>query len=333
MPDEFNFIDRLRSVTDTTHPLVYASRNFQDDVAVIEPWGNAPQPYIVITKDMVSAGTHFFPTDPPELIIKKAIRVNISDLAAKGARPTWIAVGAALPAMKTQAKFEELTDRIAQGLKEDCKKYDIALIGGDTIRANSMTFSVTAAGVSYPPPPSRSGAKPGDGIYVTGQALGKAALGLGIKKNLYDLTHIPEILQKKLLDFYHLPDPDPNLGMALQAFMSASCDLSDGLLADLSNILSASKTGARIFSSLVPYEKAFYNHEIALKAAFEGGDDYEILFTSSAEAEGLTKIAEHFGRSVTKIGEITPEAECVILDQDNQTRTDRFTANAAFKHF
>ncbi len=233
----------------------------------------------VYTKDMLVAGQHFFPDDDPALIARKALRVNLSDLAAKGAEPVGYLFGLGLPPDWSEAFLARLTE----GLKADNEAFNLALLGGDTVKSPVLMLSVTMIGRAREKTPLRTGAKPGDVIAVTG-TLGDGAFGLMVRQG--GLSALSAEHRAFLLDRYLLPQPRLALGAALSQHASASMDVSDGLVQDLERLLKASGCAGTVDASLLPLSeagKAAVASE-GLTKTLTGGDDYEILFTCTEQA-------------------------------------------------
>lgn len=284
----------------------------KDDAALL-PVGDAK---IVATVDAVVAGVHFFPDDPPEAIAKKALRVNLSDLAAKGAEPKGFLLAIALPPDWTN----EWLAAFATGLAEDAKTFGCPLLGGDTVATpGPLTVSITALGEA---PQgrfvARSGAKAGDAIYVSG-TIGDAALGLALRRDKNLARRLPPQTRDFLLDRYLLPQPRLALAPALRRNVSAAMDISDGLAGDLLKLARASNVAARVWLERVPVSAAARAAITIAPDLFDlaitGGDDYEILCTARAEAKAFIAEAEAQGVRLTRIGElISGPIEAIFLD-------------------
>lgn len=286
-----------------------------DDAACYRP---SPGEDLVLSVDTIAAGVHFDPGDPSASIGQKALRVNLSDLAAKGATPIGYLLSLALPSDWT----EDWVAGFAKGLEADQKTYGISLFGGDTTRASgSLTVSVTAIG-SVPGGEMvlRSGARPGDAIFVSG-TLGDAALGLEIGQG--KITASPAIAEF-LRDRYLHPQPRLSLAPALRRYVNSAMDISDGLVGDLAHICSASGVGATIEAGDIPLSEAARSVVVesrdALATVLSGGDDYEILATvGEAQASEFAAEAGSQGVPVTRIGRVSEEAGApVVLDADGQ---------------
>jgi thiamine-monophosphate kinase len=267
-----------------------AALGLKDDAALIE----ASAEQTVATVDMLVGGVHFFPDDPPGLIAKKALRVNLSDLAAKGATPIGFLLSLALPADWTN----DWLAAFAAGLAEDACVYAAPLIGGDTTATpGPLTISITALGRT-PRFVPRTGAKPGDAVYVSG-TIGGAALGLALRRDESLAAHLSPQARAHLLDRYLLPRPRLDLVSLLRAHATAAMDVSDGLAGDLAKLCGASGVSAVVQAAQVPLSDAA--RELVglapkfFETALTGGDDYEILFTADASwapPEGVARIGE-----------------------------------------
>lgn len=277
-----------------------------------------PGHQLVITQDASAENIHFLDDDPADLVARKALRVNLSDLAAKGARAKCFSVALGLGEDWT----EEWIRQFAQGLREDIDQYDIALTGGDTFKTGGgMVISITAIGEiprdSYV---ARIGASPGDQLFVTG-TIGDGALGLLARRN--DLSGISMQDRKYLVDRYQLPQPRLEFAHALRKVATSAMDVSDGLLGDLVKLCDASGVSAELVLSKLPFSSAVktaLEHESnLLETAVTGGDDYEILFTVSPENVGqLMKLANEARIAVTCIGEITSGEGISVFDRHGE---------------
>jgi len=286
--------------------------NLRDDAAEVSVNSNQK---VVITQDACAEGIHFFKHDPANLIAKKALRVNLSDLAAKGAKPKYFSLALGLGEDWT----EEWVAEFARGLGEDISNYEIALTGGDTFRTDAGTvISITAIGeVPQGKYVSRAGGDVGDRIYVTG-TIGDAALGL--QARLGNLTSITTENAEYLNQRYQLPQPRTEFASLVQEFASASMDVSDGLIGDLQKLCSVCEVGAQVYLDKIPLSTAATTCVIDeskwLETAVTGGDDYEILLTIPLEkvAEFESAILEN-PVSVTCIGEITMGNQVLLIDK------------------
>lgn len=279
-----------------------------DDAALLVPPSGCD---LVFTKDMMIADRHFFAEDAPDLIARKLLRVNLSDLAAMGAEPLGYLLGLAF-AGRLDA---DLAGRFVTGLRQDQERYGIALYGGDTVSgAGRLALSLTAIGsVPHGTALLRSGARPGDIVWVSG-TIGDAALGLRALKG--------EIgREMRLIDRYYLPEPRLALGKALRGIATAAADVSDGLIADLDHILEASGRAARIHADRVPLSaeaaRAIGGRRERLLDALTGGDDYELVFTAPADRhDRLWAVASETGTPLAPIGEILPGRGLDLIGPD-----------------
>lgn len=245
---ELDFIAALRAIA--THP---AARGLDDDAAVLEIGLES----VVITHDAMVEGRHWLPGQDMADVAWKLVAVNLSDLAAKGARPLGVLIGHTLG---------EGDMRFVEGLREVLGEFDVALLGGDTVAGNGpRTLGCTAIGrATHRPVPSRADARPGDGIFVTGQ-LGAAMLGF---EALRDGTNYDSIA-------YRRPVPRLAEGIALAPVATAMMDISDGLLLDASRMARASAVTFALDSAAVPVADPARRDE-----CLRWGDDYELLFTA-----------------------------------------------------
>lgn len=267
-----------------------AALGLKDDAALLP---SSAEP-LAITADMLVAGVHFFPNDPPALIAKKALRVNLSDLAAKAATPCGFLLSIALPPDWTN----DWLAAFAQGLGEDARAFHAPLLGGDTTATpGPLTIAITAFGTA-PRFVPRAGARPGDGVYVSG-AIGDAALGLRLRQDPTLGADLSTVERTALLQRYLLPIPRLDLVDILRAGASAAMDVSDGLAGDLAKLTRASGVTARIEVAHVPLSAGgralIAGSPPLLAAALTGGDDYEILFTAGpgfTPPPGIFRIGE-----------------------------------------
>lgn len=235
-----------------------------DDSALLTP---PPQQQLVICADTLVAGRHFPIDTDPHAIGWKSVAVNLSDIAAMGATPHSILLALSLPQID-----HDWLKAFSQGLYDCCDQFGVNLIGGDTTQSPHLTLSVTALGwVDIGQAITRSGAKPGDLICVSG-TVGDAA---------FALQHLGHPLQKRL-DY---PTPRCQLGAALKGLAHSMIDISDGLAQDLGHILKASQVGAKLQLENLPISPALHALNDAQKwqYALAGGDDYELCFTISPQ--------------------------------------------------
>jgi thiamine-monophosphate kinase len=299
-------------------PLVQHPGAFQleDDAASITP---PPGCDLVLTTDAIVAGVHFFPDDPPAAIGNKALRVNISDLAAKGAQPLGFLLALALPADVSEAWLAEF----AHGLRADADAFECPLLGGDTVRTpGPITICITAIGtVRHGQMVRRTGSMPGDQVVVTG-TIGDAALGLLLRKDATcgERLRLSPAQQNEVAARYLRPQPRVAIADLLATHASAAMDVSDGLVGDLAKLCRASKLAAEIEIARVPLSDAARAAVAAdpslLETIVTGGDDYEILATvPGTQLEALRQAAQLRGVAVTAVGTITADrGEPRLLD-------------------
>lgn len=260
---------------------------------------------LVVTSDALIEGVHFFATDPPELIAAKALRVNLSDLAAKGAKPRGYLMALALP----RALDEAWLKRFCEGLAADQKAFGVSLLGGDTTATpGPFTIAITALGV-VPKGKMirRSGAHPGDTVFVSG-TIGDAGGGLAVLQN--------GAASDYLIGRYRKPTPRLSLGQGLRDIATASLDVSDGLLADLGHIAEVSKVRLVIEADRIPLSsalRALWPGQEGIIRAATAGDDYEIAFTARP-CEALARLSQECDVSVTSIGVVEAGEGVVLLD-------------------
>jgi thiamine-monophosphate kinase len=301
-----------------------------DDAAALTP---PPGCDLVLTTDGVIAGVHFFPDDRPENIARKALRMNLSDLAAKGARPLGFLLSLALPAEADEAWLAAF----ASGLGDDATRYGCPLLGGDTDHTPGLT-SVSIAAFGAVPQATmvrRSTAKPGDCIVVTG-TIGDSALGLKLRqdRSLAKRWRLSDAAAAHLEERYLLPQPRNALAEAVLQHASAAIDVSDGLAGDVAKLCRASSVAADIDVSRVPLSDAAGAAVAAapalLETALSGGDDYEIALTLPPDRlASFHAAAKTAGVAVAEIGHVRA-GEGVRFMRDGQALT---FARASYSHF
>ena len=276
-----------------------------DDAAVLKPGGED----VVVTTDAIVEGVHFLSEDPPDTISRKALRVNLSDLAAKGASPAGFVLTLAL-----RSANDAWLSAFASGLGEDARSYHCPLLGGDTVSTpGPLTVSITAFGcLPAGKMVHRSGARVGDRVMVTG-TIGDAALGLDVLKGSTVAAALAgdPAARELLASRYRLPQPRNALARAVRAHASAAMDVSDGLAGDLAKLCAASGVSAAINTSLVPLSAAaaglLARSVTGIETLIAGGDDYEILCTvPEGKMAALAADAARAGVALTMIGTITP---------------------------
>ena len=330
MADEPSAEDRLIAryfAPLATHPGAFG---LVDDAAAITP---PPGCDLVLKTDGVIAGVHFFPDDPPDTIGRKALRMNLSDLAAKGAKPLGFLIALALP-----AKIDEAwVAAFAAELGDDAKRYACPLLGGDTDRTpGPIAAAVTAFGaVPSGAMVRRSTAKAGDSVVVTG-SIGNSALGVRLRKDqsLARRWRLDDAMQAHLKQRYLLPQPRNVLAEAVLHHASAAMDISDGLAGDLAKLCRTSSVAADVDIARVPLSDAaraaVSADPDALEAALTGGDDYEILLTLAPDKLGaFSADAKKAGVAIAEIGRIAAGQGAHFLRDGKPL----IFARASYSHF
>jgi thiamine-monophosphate kinase len=311
-----------------THPGALA---LSDDAAYLTPPAGHD---LVLTTDMTVAGVHFFPDDPPETIGKKALRVNLSDLAAKGAEP----IGALLAISFPEEIDEGWIANFSRGLGEDCVAFSCPLLGGDTTKTpGPLSISITAIGkVPSGKMVKRAGARAGDLVVVSG-TIGDAALALEMKRRFLSggLGDLNKPQAAELIRRYRVPEPRMALAPLLRDFANAAMDVSDGLVGDLGKIAALSGVSAQIETDKIPLSNPAHDAitgEAALLAiALTGGDDYEVLAAiAEARFAAFADAAGKAGVPVTAIGRFAEGEGVMVLDANGKELS---FATASFSHF
>lgn len=314
-PGEFALIAELFAPLAAGYP---GALDLKDDAAIIE---TTPGRCLVATTDTMVAGVHFLPDDPPDLVARKLVRVNLSDLAAKGARPTVYLLALSMP----DSIGLDWLRGFADGLAADQKKFGIFLVGGDTTSTpGPLTLNLIALGeIARGKEIRRSGARAGDRVFVSG-TLGDAALALKAMQG--GLGGLMAEHRAALVARYRLPEPRITLGQALVGLASACCDVSDGLVADLGHICETSGVAAEVQVERLPLSPAALAALAAdpgsIAAIAAGGDDYELVFTLPADRSPPA--------GVTEIGRCVPGQGVTLLDP--QGRAIQLPA-AGWQHF
>lgn len=326
MLGEFDLIARYFAPLAAGTPGAFGLGN---DAAVLDP---APGHSVVVTTDAMVAGVHFLPGDPADLVARKLLRVNLSDLAAMGARASGYVLDLALPPDLDEAWVAAFAD----GLRADQDEFGIALLGGDTVKTpGPLTLALTAFGeVPAGTALTRSGARAGDVIYVSG-SIGDGALGLKALRG--EIAGLTDTDRAALADRYHLPRPRLALGRALAArgLATAAIDVSDGLVADLGHVAARSGLAAEIEAQAVPLSTAARAALAAdpglREAVLGGGDDYELLFTAPpGAAAAIAALAEELALPLTRIGAMAAGTGVRVLDEAGAPIS---LAKAGWSHF
>lgn len=314
--DEFDLIRRYFA------PLVTSpgADDLRDDVAEIAPG-------LIATTDAIVEGVHFLPDDPLHSVAQKLVRVNVSDIIAKGGKPD----AAMLTLVWPKGRPHEQLEDFALGLGKDLQRWGAHLVGGDTTATDGpLVLSLALLGrVGTRGPVRRSGAKPGEDVWVTGD-IGDSWLGLQAATGA--LGPLIAEARNQLVARYRLPEP-PRLPFAdlIAARASASIDVSDGLVADAGHIAGASSVRLVIEAQLVPLSPVAAHHvengKADLRDLLTGGDDYQTLFTAP---QAVRRAMNSSGTKLTRIGRVEAGEGVVVLDASGQPI--QFAA-AGWRHF
>ncbi|MDL1955810.1 MAG: thiamine-phosphate kinase [Candidatus Desulfofervidus auxilii] len=308
---EKNIIELFKIITkDLTVPS-FVKKGIGEDAAVLEIGGS----YYLITTDLLIEDTHFKQKwISPFALGYKALAVNLSDIAAMGGKPEYFLISIGIPKDFSSKDIDELI----KGLKKIAQKYQVFLIGGDTVRAEKIVINITVLGKTEKKPFFRSGAKVGDIILVS-RFLGDAAAGLAILENNLNQKDFLSLINAHLF-----PEPEVDLGLYLAEtqLVHAAIDISDGIASDLMWICEESNVGAKIYKTKIPIssicKKAAHKlNKNPLEWALSGGEDYALLFTIPPNAlkqikEGIWK---KFKREVFVIGEITEGNKVLLVSE------------------
>jgi thiamine-monophosphate kinase len=316
LPGEFDLIRRYFA------PLAAGfagAVDLEDDACTYQPPAGHD---LVLTADALVEGRHYLASDPADLIGRKMLRVNLSDLAAKGAKPVGYLMTTALGPDIDEAWIAKFTE----GLAADQQEFAVTLMGGDTVATpGPTTLSVTAIGiVPQGKALRRGGARIGDKVFVSG-TIGDGALGLKVLRgSLLDL----DVAQRDALaKRYHLPQPRLKLGASLIGGAHAAMDVSDGLVADAGHIAEASRCGVVIHADRVPLsaaaQEALADDLDLLPTILSGGDDYELLFSAPS-------LRPEWSGQATEIGEIVAGEGVRVLDRDGN---EIALTSRGFQHF
>jgi thiamine-monophosphate kinase len=318
MPDlgEFELIERF-----FTRPVRRATLGVGDDCALLQP---TPGMTLAVSSDMLIEGRHFLSTVPPERLGHKALAVNLSDLAACGARPLAFTLALALPS--ADASF---LDGFARGLLALADREGCELIGGDTTRG-PLAICITAFG-ELPSGSAllRSGARPGDDLYASG-TLGDARLALEAFRGKVALD---EASFQRVRGAMEMPTPRLGLGQSLRGIATSAIDISDGLLGDLGHVLERSGVGAVVECDALPRSAvlAAQPRALQLECLLNGGDDYELVFSALPERrDAIAAAAANAGVAVTRIGRIEAGRRLRVVDRSG---AEVEAAGRSFDHF
>ncbi|MCX9157443.1 thiamine-phosphate kinase [Niveibacterium sp. 24ML] len=317
MPSEFSLIARH-----FTRPTANTVLGVGDDCAIVAPRAGYE---LLVSSDMLVAGTHFLPDTDPARLGWKTAAVNISDIAAMGAQPRWMTL-----ALSLSAPDEPWIAALAQGFADCCAAFGVDWIGGDTTRGPlnlcATVFGEAPAGRAI----RRSGARAGDDIWVSGWP-GLAALGL---KHLLEGTPLNGDWRDTCIEALERPQPRVALGLALNGMASAMLDVSDGLAGDLAHILERSGCGAELEDAALPLGPALAacnDARLARQCVLGGGDDYELLFTAPpALREAIAALVPGLGLPISRIGRCLAEPGLNLKHRDGSVAPLAITG---FDHF
>jgi thiamine-monophosphate kinase len=326
-PDDISAEDRL--IARFFGPIATdpGALGLSDDAAFIKP---PPGCDLVLKTDAIVGGVHFFPEDAAQAVASKALRVNLSDLAAKGARPLGFLLSLAIP----KDIKEDWLGGFAEGLRGDAVLFGCPLFGGDTDRTpGPVTASIAMFGsVPEGTMVRRAGAKAGDRVFVTG-TIGDAALGVALRGG--KTWRLTEAQRQHLMSRYLLPQPRNVLAEAIRNHASAAMDISDGLVGDFRKLCRASGVAADINVASVPVSDAaktvIAGDAATLELVLTGGDDYEIICTvPNKKAESFRAAAKAAGVQITELGEIKTGEGARFIDAAGKPMAFK---RASFSHF
>jgi len=328
---EFSIIDQFCRDVGPKHRST--KLDIGDDAAVIQPDKGSE---LAISVDTMVSGVHFFEDVRPEALAHKILAVNLSDMAAMGARPKWATLALTLSSVDA-----EWLRAFSDSLKTMASRFGVQLIGGDTTQGQ-LSLSLTIIGL-LPLSKSlrRSGAKLGHDVYVTG-TLGDAALGLALLNKEFELSSDSTQWAIAALE---IPEPRVQFGSTLLDLASSCLDVSDGLAGDLAHICNQSAVSIEIDLESLPLSSAYHEYLAllrddrlsvpALNYALNGGDDYELAFTAAPRYEAdIRQVASECGLAVTKIGQVIERDSKTVYLRKNQERIagDQHSGNS-FEHF
>lgn len=302
--DEFDIISRFFNADELAFTIPELGLGIGDDCALLRP---SVGMQLALSMDILQEGVHFLPGADPYLLGKRTLLVNLSDLAAMGARPLCFTLGLCLPEIN-----EAWLDGFSRGLAQIAREHHCPLIGGDLSASNPTHGSKTLCVQVHGELPvgaglRRSGAQAGDLVFVTG-SLGDAAAGLRVLRDACKES-LSKAHRSALIDAFFVPESRIEVGIKLRTLASSCIDLSDGLASDLVHILRASEVGARIALDALPLSaalRAAHSEAEQRNLAISGGDDYELCFTLRPESEAAMRQAlSDIGVPVTMIGTIT----------------------------
>lgn len=304
------------------------SLDLLDDVAQINLRNKCK---IISNQDSLVSGTHFFATDHPGLIAKKALRVNVSDIISKGVIPYGYFLSLAIDKTIDENWIKSFCD----GLSQDQKKYNIKLLGGDTVSSqNGIFITINMLSISNEAIIKRSTANSDDSIYVSGY-IGDSAVGLNLIQNSSIQENLSESDKNYLLDGYYLPDPKFKIVELLRKYASSSMDTTDGLFHDLKTLSKASGLHFHINKQSIPHSNAvrkFLKYNNSYDLTYFGGDDYQTIFTANKrDHSNIIKHAKKIEVNITEIGFVGDKSlEPLLFDENNMSISNNLNT---FEHF
>ncbi|MEH0831696.1 thiamine-phosphate kinase [Anaplasma bovis] len=306
-------MDELECINEYIRPLLSSGFPSEDDDAAYICAGKNTSP-LIASHDIITEGVHFFSNTAADIIAKKALRVNISDMASMGALPYAYLLGLSLP----KGISNEWWSAFSSGLREDNERYSIKLVGGDTVHNKSsyITIGITILGIPGANTLTRSGAKIGDFLYISG-TIGDAALGL-LAHNNPTLSGCEYIKSR-----YNIPEPRVKLGCAIVGIASSCIDISDGFLQDIGRICKLSNVGANIHFGDIPLSaeaQHLLSHDLQyMEYILAGGDDYELAFTIPPDkVQEFKQLISSTETKVTQVGNIVSETGIRLYDHNNE---------------
>ena len=306
-------MDELECIDKYIRPLLNSGFPSEDDDAAYICTGTNTSS-LIVSHDIITEGTHFFSNTAGDMLAKKALRVNVSDMASMGVLPYAYLLGLSLP----KGISNEWWRAFSSGLREDNELYSIKLVGGDTVHNKSsyITIGITIFGIPGTNTLTRSGAKIGDLLYVSG-TIGDAALGL-LAYNNPALNGYNYIKGR-----YNIPEPRIKLGCAIAGIASSCIDISDGFLQDIGKICKLSNVGANIHWGDIPLSteaRHLLSHNPKyMEYILTGGDDYELAFTiPQNKVQELEHLIRNTETQITQVGTIVSETGIRLYDHNNE---------------
>lgn len=320
-PGEFEIISRYFARSSARSDVVLG---IGDDAALLQVPANRR---LVAAMDTIVEGVHFPVGTAARCIGHRALAVNLSDLAAMGAEPAWALLSLSLPASRP-----DWLDAFASGFHDLARRYDVALVGGDTVKGPLVVTVQVLGFIEADHALTRSGARPGDLLYVSGVP-GEAAAGLAVVQQRLEGGEAGAFLQRR----FDLPEPRVALGRALRTLASAAMDVSDGLLGDLGKLCAASSCAAQLELDRLPPSSsmpALFDAAAIERFVLAGGDDYELLFTVAPErVHEFEALCRHVEPVCTRIGRIVQRDSRQPMVQCLRDGREVAVARSGYDHF